>query len=452
MPPCGLPSRFLAKTEAPDVQAGFERTSIGDLPIDWVVDQLSTNWEVIDCKHITADFISSGIPVVSIGEVQGRFVDIERAKHTSPSFYSRLIEGGRKPRPGDLILSRNATVGEVAQVAHWHPPFAMGQDVCLLRKRFPDYSSDFLQSIFQSDIISRQLDNLMVGSTFRRVNVQQVKGLVIPFPRSVEQSAIAAALSDVDELLRALEALIAKKRAIKQGAMQELLTGKTRLPGFGGARRAVTNTEIGDLPADWRVIPVKEMTRGHKQGYFTKDQYVNDGVRLVRITDLLNPHIDYDSMPMLRLRSSDRDLYRIRVGDFLFARSGAIGRYGIVDEDVDAIFGSYIIRFTFDSAILRNEFFGYLYETNLVWKQLLSITQGSSNININAANIKCIQIPLPTIAEQNAIVSVLSDMDAEIAALEAQRYKTRAVKQGMMQQLLTGRIRLVKPQPAEADA
>src|SRR5438105_1467494 len=87
---------------------------------DWDVDRLSKNWDVLDCKHITPEFVLSGIPVVSIREVQSRFVDVSEAKETTHAFYSRLIEGGRKPRPGDLILSRNATVGEVAQVAEWH--------------------------------------------------------------------------------------------------------------------------------------------------------------------------------------------------------------------------------------------------------------------------------------------------------------------------------------------
>jgi len=92
---------------------------------------------------------------------------------------------------------------------------------------------------------------------------------------------------------------------------------------------------------------------------------------------------------------------------------------------------------------LTNEFFGYLYETNVVWKQLLAITQGSSNININASNIKSIKIPLPHIEEHIAIATVLSDMDAEIAALEHRLAKTRALKQGMTQELLTGKTRLI---------
>ncbi|MBF8278478.1 MAG: hsdS, partial [Candidatus Brocadiaceae bacterium] len=237
-----------------------------------------------------------------------------------------------------------------------------------------------------------------------------------------------------------------KKRNIKQGAMQQLLTGKKRLPGFGslnGKPNSCKQTEIGVIPKDWAMVKVNDITINHRQGYYTKDKYVNDGAYLVRITDLLNPRINYFGMPKLNISKSDFELYKIKKGDFLFARSGAIGRYGIVYEDVNAVFGSYIIRFTFDIAKVINEYFGFLYETELVLKQLLSITQGSSNININANNIKSIKIPLPTLLEQTAISQILSDMDAEIEALEQKLDKYRMIKQGMMQELLTGKTRLV---------
>ena len=109
------------------------------------------------------------MPVASIREAQSRFVDLENANLTTDQYYEQLIEGGRKPQPGDLIFTRNATVGEVAQVAAWHPPFALGQDVCLLRKSRPELSSDFLQQVMWSDVIARQLGRLMIGSTFKRV-------------------------------------------------------------------------------------------------------------------------------------------------------------------------------------------------------------------------------------------------------------------------------------------
>lgn len=223
----------------------FKMTEVGEIPVGWEVSILDRFWNVIDCKHVTAKFIAHGFPVASIKEVQSRFIDLSEAKQTTEKFFNLLTEGGRKLRPGDLILSRNATVGEVAQVAEWHPLFAMGQDVCLLRKKSPAFSTSFLQSYLQSPLITNQLSDLMVGSTFKRVNVQQIKSLAVTMPPLAEQELIAGALSDVDELIESLAGLLDKKRHLKQAAMQLLLTGKKRLPGFHGEWDGFSLEDLG---------------------------------------------------------------------------------------------------------------------------------------------------------------------------------------------------------------
>ena len=168
---------------------------LGEVPEHWVVAGLKWFWSVTDCKHITAEFVDDGVPLASIREVQCRYVTLEDAKKTTEFFYRQLIEAGRKPVAGDLIFSRNATVGEVAQVADWHPPFAMGQDVCLLKRQFEWLSSDYLQAVLRSPVITVQLDNLMIGSTFKRVNVEDIRGLVVPMPPEDEQQLIVEHLN-----------------------------------------------------------------------------------------------------------------------------------------------------------------------------------------------------------------------------------------------------------------
>ena len=236
------------------LKPGYKQTEVGVIPEEWDSGCLGRYWTVTDCKHVTADFILDGFPVASIREVQSRYVELTNAKQTTAHFYNLLIEGGRKPKPGDLIISRNANVGEIAQVAEWHPPFAMGQDVCLLRKKSSEYSTEFIQAVFQSRIILNQLANLMVGSTFKRVNIEQIRNFSVPMPPQSEQRAIADALRDVDGLLGGLERLIAKKRDLKQAAMQQLLTGQTRLPGFTGDWEVKRFSEIA-FPRRDRIDP-----------------------------------------------------------------------------------------------------------------------------------------------------------------------------------------------------
>jgi len=179
-------------SHAPMKPSGIEW--LGDVPAHWDVGPLKRFWSVTDCKHVTAEFVDDGIPLASIREVQSRWVKLEDAKCTTEYFYELLVEGGRQPLPGDLIFSRNATVGEVAQVHDEHPRFAMGQDVVLLRKLLPDYSSDYLQHVIRSPIIILQLANMMIGSTFKRINVEEIRSFFMPSPPSAEQAAIATFL------------------------------------------------------------------------------------------------------------------------------------------------------------------------------------------------------------------------------------------------------------------
>jgi type I restriction enzyme, S subunit len=185
---------------------------LGQVPAHWEVGPLKRYWSVTDCKHVTAEFVEEGIPLASIREVQSRWVALENAKCTTEHFYELLIEGERCPKAGDLIFSRNATVGEVAQVHANHPRFAMGQDVVLLRKLSQSYSSDYLQHVIRSPIIIQQLANLMIGSTFKRINVEEIRSFVVPMPPENEQAGIAAYL---EKELASFDALTAEaQRAI----------------------------------------------------------------------------------------------------------------------------------------------------------------------------------------------------------------------------------------------
>ncbi|MBA3057114.1 MAG: restriction endonuclease subunit S [Gammaproteobacteria bacterium] len=211
--------------DAPLKPSGIEW--LGDVPEHWEVGPLKRYWSVTDCKHVTAEFVDEGIPLASIREVQSRWVSLENAKCTTDHFYELLIEGGRCPLPGDLIFSRNATVGEVAQVSADHPRFAMGQDVVLLRKQSPEYSSDYLQHVIRSPIIILQLANMMIGSTFKRINVEEIRSFVVPSPPATEQAEISEFLERelggfdtlTSEAQRAIDLLQERRTALISAAV-----------------------------------------------------------------------------------------------------------------------------------------------------------------------------------------------------------------------------------------
>jgi len=350
-----------------------------------------------------------------------------------------LIDSGRKPEAGDLIISRNATVGEVAQVADWHPLFAMGQDVCLLKKRKKDFSTDYLQSIFRSNHIIRQLADAMVGSTFKRINVQQIKSFKVPMPNMAEQRAIATALSDVDALLAKLDQIITKKRDLKQAAMQQLLTGQTRLPGFSG---------------EWEVKRMKSL--GNTYGGLTGKTKVHFGHGRARYIPFMNVMtdtvIDPEWLEAVDIASNEGQNLTQK-GDLFFNGSSEtpeeVGFCAVLLQDVPNLYlNSFCFGFRFKlDAKVDGLFFAYWFRSLKGRETMAVLAQGATRYNIAKAAFLKLELPQPTQSEQTAIATVLSDMDTELAALQARRDKTQAIKQGMMQELLTGRIRLLATTP-----
>ena len=389
-----------------ELKPGYKQTAVGVIPEEWEAAGLGCFWNVTDCKHVTATFVPSGFPVASITEVQSRFVDLKSAKCTTQHFYNLLIEGGRKPQPGDLIMSRNATVGEVAQVTTSHPLFAMGQDVCLLRKKSSDHSTEFLQAVFQSPIILNQLSNLMVGSTFKRANVEQIRNLAVPMPRPPEQRAIAEALSDVDGLLGGLDRLIAKKRDLKQAAMQQLLTGQTRLPGFHG---------------EWEVKELRQCARFCSGTYLAQEDYRDGPFDVQGAGNPMGKHITANFTEPVSV----------------------IGRVGTVGRPRFMPSGCWVNNNAGAVVALPGKatpgFINLLLLT-MDWSKATSVTAQPFLV---IESLLKMEFRFPSIAEQTAITEVLTAMDSELTALERRREKTRALKQAMMQELLTGRTRLV---------
>lgn len=325
---------------------------------------------------------------------------------TTKGYYSKLIEGNRKPLAGDLIFSRNATVGEVAQVAEWHPPFAMGQDVCLLRKRKANYSTVYLQTVIKSTIIRKQLENLMVGSTFKRVNIEQIRTFFIPFPSHEEQSAIATALSDADALISSLEILIAKKRNIKQGAMQKLMVnGELLMVNEVNGELLMVNGEKNNSPLTTHHSPLKSGWEVKKLGEVCEN--IGSGKSKTQSQEGKFPI--FGSTGIIGWSNTfDYSGHKI-----LVARVGAnAGTANIVD-------GNYCVSDNTLMVALKPEIdLNFIYNFLILFR-LNKLVFGSGQPLITGGQLKNIEISLPTTKEeQTRIATILSDMDAEINALE----------------------------------
>ena len=258
---------------------------------------------------------------------------------------------------------------------------------------------------------------------------------VFKVPSLNEQRAIAEALSDVDGLLNSLEALISKKQMIKQAIMQQLLTGRTRLPGFSGVWETKRLGELGEISG---------------AGVDKKVNLNEVPVRLMNYLDVYNKTFLY-SKDLTHEVSARPDQVRhcvVKKGDVFFTPSSEvpndIGRAAVAMEDIsDGVYSYHVVRLRLKTN--WNLYFrAYAFDTKEFLDQASKQCEGSGTryvISLPKFRAMTVQFP-PNIREQQAIASVLSDMDAEITALEQRRDKTRAIKQGMMQQLLTGRVRL----------
>ena len=200
---------------------------LGEVPLHWDVAQLRRRCTILDCMHRTVPFVEDGIPLASIREVHGFEVDLSDAKRTTEEEYLGLLEGGRRPRIGDILFSRNATVGDAAIVAT-SEPFAMGQNVCLIRcdAQHPKY----VLYLLRSEPIAQQVDSFMVGATFRRINVGQIRTFWGCWPPVDEQLAVTTYLDRETAILNSMvdkiETVIERLREYRAALITAAVTGK----------------------------------------------------------------------------------------------------------------------------------------------------------------------------------------------------------------------------------
>ncbi len=288
----------------------------------------------------------------------------------------------------------------------------------------PRLLNTFLYYYLQSQ--KGEFERIAIGSTIKTIGLPYFKEFQVPLPPLKEQQAIAEALSDADALIEGLERLIAKKRLIKQGAMQDLLTAKRRLPGFSGKWETKRLAEIGQV----------------KTGLTYSPKNVSSyGTLVLRSSNIQNDRLAFADNVFVDLGVSDEAT--VRTGDLLICvRNGSrqlIGKTAMIDQRADGMaFGAFMSAYRSE----LNDYLVWCFQSSVIQKQVAEHLGATIN-QITNKTLKAIEVPLPLDDEERKAISlVLTDMDAEIQALEIRFEKARQVKEGMMQNLLTGRIRL----------
>lgn len=328
-------------------------------------------------------------------------------------------------RTGDVLLNiTGASIGRCAVADERLAGGNVNQHVCIIRVEPQTVSPGFLAEYLLSTSGQQQIEAFQAGGNRQGLNFGQIRSFVVPLPPLTEQRAIATALSDVAGLIAALDQLIAKKRDLKTATMQQLLTGQRRLPGFTGAWET---RELGE---------VFTITAGR-----SKTEFIKDGGRFW-IVDMGSVST---TGQLTVSKATDFDGDFLRPGDLVMPKDdigggNIIGRTAHIDEDGKYVLGDHVYCLRARAGDPR--FLSYVINTHKVNRALRSKVIGSAQLGIGRRSVATQAVPFPPVAEQREIAAVLVDFDGEIAALDARRQKTKLLKQGMMQQLLTGRTRL----------
>ena len=410
----------------------YKQTEVGLIPEDWKLKTLGDVGDVQMCKRIFSYQTSKrgDVPFFKIGTF-GKEPDA----FINWDLYQEFRKKYSFPKKGYLLISASGTIGRTVEYlgedAYYQDSniIWIDNDEKLISNKYLNYTLKVIKYNTEGSTIKRLYNSIIKSSKF-----------VIP-PTLTEQKAIATALSDVDALITSLEQTITKKKAIKQGAMQQLLTpphkGGKRLPGFEG---------------EWVMQNLKDIIWFQEGPGVRKYQFTTRGVKLLNGTNIQQGVLDLDRTDRYISEKEAFGWYShflVDDGDILIACSGiTVARF---DEKVTIAekyhlplcMNTSTMRFKMKSNSVYKGFFMHYLKSSDFKKQIEGQATGSAQLNFGPSHVEKVIMEIPTYNEQQAIAQILSDMDAEITQLETKKEKYQAIKQGMMQELLTGKTRLV---------
>jgi type I restriction enzyme S subunit len=424
-----------------ELRPGYKQTEVGVIPEEWEVRSLGS---VLSKGRLGGNYANQDaeaeLPLMKMGNLARGYFDLSKVQFITPGVRPELTH---RLVYGDVLFNTRNTLDLVGKVAIWRDELPVAYyNSNLMRLEFdPEQvcSNEYANYSLNTEGAVSRLRGLATGTTsVAAIYTRDLMKLQVLVPPKTEQRAIATALSDVDELLSVLDRLIAKKRNLKQAAMQQLLTGKKRLPGFTGEWEV---KRLGDVGKCLRGVSYKG----------DSDLSANDTPhtkRLLRSNNIQNAVVVTDELHFVNgVRVSLHQI--LQRDDILICMANGskalVGKAGIFmsSDGHEYTFGAFMGCFRTNSAQANPAFVFYLFLTARYRDYINNLLAGSSINNLRPSSIESLEFSIPPHLEQTAIAQVLSDMDAELIAIEQRRDKTVALKQGMMQELLTGRIRLL---------
>ena len=428
------------------LKEGYKKTEVGIIPNEWTPKAYGELFHFLTTSSFSRDELSEEgeVRCVHYGDIHTKYHQFLDFSIGFNSFID--LERGKKyplVKDGDIIMADASEdysgIGKSVEVKNLGNKLAIsGLHTFLLRDKNGDFEAGFKAYIHSMTPVKKSMDRLATGLKVYGVSKGNLKTVLVPVPPPEEQKAIATALSDVDTLITNLDKLIAKKKAIKQGAMQRLLKspaqGGQRLPGFEG---------------EWVETTLGQIILRHQLGGNYPNYEVENSYPLIKMGNLNRGTISLSKLEFISNNIVPNENDRLRFGDLLFNTRNTldlVGKIAVWRNELDtAFFNSNIMRIEFKESYVGSTFFmNYLLNTKKYLTALKAVATGTTSVAaIYTRDLLKLELIIPTPEEQKAIASILSDMDREIESLERKKSKYLRIKQGMMQELLTGKTRLV---------
>ncbi|MCW4046863.1 MAG: restriction endonuclease subunit S [Candidatus Bathyarchaeota archaeon] len=391
-------------------ETAFQSSLKGSFPKDWKLAKLG---EIISLEYgaglTERDRKPGPYPVIGSNGVVG---------HHNQA----LVKG-----PG-IVVGRKGTIGAVTWVDSDFWPIDTTYYVKLNRQ-------DIFLEWLKTELAFLNLGKLSMSDVVPGLKRDLAYSLQIPIPSLSEQRAIVGVLGVVDCAIELADRIIAKTERLKRGLMQQLLTR-------GIGHTETKQTPIGKIPKEWEVTELGKL--GELQyGYTTSTVEENTGIKFLRITDIEeNGSVDWAKVPYCNIPKRDFDKYSLKKGDILFARIGATaGKTALVNENICGVFASYLIRLKTNETV-HPPFVFYFTQSAAYWTQALRQREGQLKKGINATMLSKFAVPLPPLEEQKRIAEILSVTDSKLSLGREEKTKLEQIKRGLMDLLLTGKVRI----------
>lgn len=430
---------------------GYKKTELAEIPVDWEVKKIEDVLQIMGGYAFkSSKFISEKTEdvyqVIRMGNVQMGLLDINKNSVYIKKDILSEKELDYRLKKGDILISLTGTInktdyGNIAYIDE-DGQYLLNQRVACLRLSDLTDSSKYYYYFLQSKWFRNQFFVFGLGGTGNQANVSisDLKGIEIIQPSLIEQKKISDILSTVDTQINQTDKLIKKTKELKKGLMQKLLT-----KGIGHTE--FKKTEVGDIPVEWEVKKFEDIVIEIGQGVNTaveKTQFVDSGIIMLKAKDINNYRINLDDVSYI---SKDgyreyNDRYKIEYGDILYTNIGSdLGKASIFNLKIECSYAWNVMRII-PNDYIYNKYLFYLMNSDNFYKNILKRVKGTGMGFVSKNSILSIPVSIPLLTEQKQIANILSSVDKKIEQYEDKKEKLQELKKGLMQQLLTGKMRV----------